>query len=225
MRIAPAQHRAYSYTVTSGPDALAVTLDNVKLQLKITNSVDDDLLTIFIEAATDYAEKFTRRDFITKTYTTFRDAFPSVSEGYYQFGDLPQSGTVASFGGNIGFEIRKSPLQSIETIKYRLSDVLTTVDDTTYYNTVETDYSEVLTKADNEWPLDADVRLQTVEISFKAGFGDADTDMPDWVATGIMNHVAELYANRGDCSCEGFVESNLPPTSKILYSQNRILNL
>ena len=223
MRGAPVQRRAFTYKVTSPPGALAVSLADIKSHLKVTDSSEDDLITIYLDAAIDYAERLTKRDFITRTYTTFRDFFPGVSEGYYQFGNLPTLGSVG-FGGNIGFEIRKSPLQSIESIKYFVSDVLTTVLNTDYYNTLEEDYSEVLIKDGKCWPTNADVRLQTIEISFKAGFGDADGDMPNWVTTGIMQHVAQLYANRGDCS-EGDIKNNLPAAARMLYMQNRIENL
>ena len=225
MRGAPVQRRAFTYKVTEEPGALAVSLADIKSHLKETGSSEDDLITIYLEAAIDYAERLTKRDFITRTYTTFRDFFPGVSEGYYQFGNLPTLGTSVGFGGNIGFEIRKSPLQSIESIKYFVSDVLTTVLNTDYYNTLEEDYSEVLIKDDKCWPTNADVRLQTIEISFKAGFGNADSDMPNWVSTGIMQHVAELHANRGDCSSESEIKNNLPAAARMLYMQNRIENL
>jgi len=222
MRLAPVQHRAYTYTVTAPPAKLAVSLPTVKNHLKITGTNQDDLLTAYITAAIDYAEKFTRRDFITRTYKTFRDFFPGFSEGYYQnvFSILP------SDVGNIGFEIRKSPLQTIDLIQYFVAGVLTTVDATTYYNTLEGDYSEVLTVASAAWPTNADIRLQAVQVTFKTGFGDSDTDMPPWVTEGVIQHVADMYANRGDCG--EFGDKNgllLPRVSKMLYLQNRIENL
>lgn len=225
MRMAPVQRRAFTYKVTTPAAALAVSLDDVKLQLHITDDLQNDILTIYINAATIYAEKLTRRDFINRSYTTFRDAFPGVGEGYYQFGDIPISGNVSVLGGNVGFELRKSALRSITTIKHLVNDLLVTVADSVYYNTVEEDYSEVLTKADQEWPDNTDARLQAIEIVFVAGFGAADTDMPKWVTLGIMQHVANLFYNRGDCSCEADIKNNLPPAARMLYMQNRIENL
>lgn len=228
MRFAPAGHRAYSYRVTIAPTVLPVSLATVKQYLKITSTSEDDLLTIFIGAATDFAEGFTRRDFITRTYETFRDFFSdSVSEGYYTFGEIPSLGTAGiNDSGNIGFEIRRSPLQSIEQIQYFSGGSLSTVTASTFYNTVETDYSEVLTVDGADWPDDADRRLQAITITFKAGFGDADTDMPAWVTEGILQHVANMWANRGDCSsCGDKTGVLVPAVSKTLYLQNRIENL
>ena len=228
MRIAPAQRRAYTYKVTVPPVVFPVSVATVKQYLKITTSINDDLIEIFIGAATDFAEKFTRRDFITRTYETFRDFFSdSVSEGYYTFGGIPSLGSGGiTGGGNIGFEIRRSVLKSVEKIEYLSSGVLTTVPDSTYYNTLETDYSEVLTVDGSDWPEDADTRLQAITITFKTGFGDDDTDMPAWVTEGILQHVANMWANRGDCSgCGDTTGVFLPLTAKLLYLQNRIENL
>ena len=228
MRLAPPERRAYTYTVTVPPAVLPVLLATVKNYLKVTSSADDTLITILIGAATDYAEGFTRRDFITREYETFRDFFSnSVSEGYYTFGENPVLGAgVLNDTGNVGFELRRSPLQSVETINYLLNNVLTPVLAATFYNTVETDYSEVLTVDDASWPDDADRRLQAITITFKTGFGDDETKMPNWVTEGILQHVANMYRNRGDCSGCGDIGGNLvPATAKLLYLQNRIENL
>lgn len=226
-RLAPFQQRAYTYKVTTAPVNLAVSLDTVKSHLKITGTSEDALLTIYIQAATDVAEKLTRRDFITRTYQTFRDFFlEGISEGYYQFGDIPSSNTtIIGGGGNTGFELRKSPLQSVESIKYLKAAIETPVAASVFYNTVEEDYSEVLTLEDQNWPTDADRRLQAITIEFKTGFGDDDADMPAWVTEGILQHVAELYSNRGDCSCEADVMGALPSVARLIYLQNRIENL
>ena len=230
MRFSPPEHRAYSYKVTVAPPAanLPVTLGTVKSYLKITSTADDDLIKIFINAATEFAEGFTRRDFITRTYETFRDFFSdSVSEGYYTFGENPVLGSAGiKNSGNVGFELRRSPLQSVEQIEYFSGGSLSTVTASTYYNTVETDYSEVLTVDGADWPDDADRRLQAIKITFKTGFGDSNNDMPAWVTEGILQHVASMWANRGDCSaCGDGTGVLVPAVSKTLYLQNRIENL
>lgn len=227
MRFAPPHTRAYSYTVTEPPAKLPVSLATAKQYLKVTSTADDNLITIFIGTATSYAEGFTRRDFITRTYETFRDFFSdSVSEGYYTFGGNPVLGaTGINDSGNVGFELRRSALISVDQIQYLSAGVLTTVDSTTYYNTFETDYSEVLTEPGSNWPDDADRRLQAITITFKAGFGDDDTDMPAWVTDGILKHVANMYTNRGDCACGDASGGFLPLRAKSLYLQNRIENL
>lgn len=226
MRLAPAQHRAYSYTVTEAPGTQAVGIEEVKNHLKVTGTNQDALISLYLDSAIDYAEKFTRRDFITRTYKTFRDSFPGISEGYYQFGGNASLGSLAFAGGNLGFEIRRSKFQSVELVQYFKLGVLTTVDAAIYYNTIEDDYSEILTIDGGTWPEDADRRLQAIQITFKSGFGDAETDMPSWIAEGVIQHVADMYANRGDCGDFGDSKGMfLPRVSRMLYLQNRIENL
>lgn len=219
--------RDYTYKTLSGPDALAVSLATVKSHLKITSSFQDDLLTLYIKSAIEYAENITRRDLITRTYKTFRDFFPAPSqnEGHYSFGQIPSfnSGT-SSISANVGFEIRKSPIQSVEKIEYFVQGVLQVLDNTIYYNTVESDYSEILTNQGKDWPTNADQRLQTIEITFKNGFGDADTDIPQVFTVAILQHVSALYANRGDCGgAQG--SAIVPAAAKSFYLQSRIENL
>lgn len=235
MRFNPGGTRAYTYRVTVEPATLPIELATVKSYLKIpaANTLDDDILLVLMGAATDFAEEFTRRDFITRTYQTFRDYFPRWcnSEGYYACGRVPTFyGNLTSnvVGGNMGFELKRSPLQTVISIEYLVDNVITTVPDTTYYNTIENDFSEVLTLDNQVWPDNADRRLQSIIITFTAGFGDTPADMPDWLTTALLQHIAMMYENRGDCvdasggcACSQF----LPITARAIYQQHRILIL
>ena len=91
------------------------------------------------------------------------------------------------------------------------------------------DYSELLLADGQRWPTDIDNRLQAIEIEFKAGLGD-DADAvyakAPWVKSGVLAHVANMYANRGDCGdCGDSSGAYLPKVARHLYLQNRIENL
>ena len=106
MRLAPPDHRAYTYKVTIAPATGAVPLQTFKDHIKRTNSSEDSLLQVYLDAAIDYAEGFIRRDLITRTYETFRDFFPlpGQNEGYYAFGSIPNRSSIStSFNSNVGF--------------------------------------------------------------------------------------------------------------------------
>lgn len=216
------RRRAYSYTVVTPPSNLAVSLVTFKAFIKQPNlpASQDALITILIESATESGEKLTRRDFITREYVTFRDFFPepSQNEGYYAFGQVPAF-TGITGDENVGFELRKSPLQSVEQVQYLKSGSFVIIPSTDYYNTVETDYSELLSA--NAWPTDNDNRLQSIEINFKTGFGDTEADIPSDIKNAILMHATALWSDRGDC-CE---ESNMPALAKSIYLKNRIENL
>jgi hypothetical protein len=212
--------------VTTPPAELPVTKDELKAQLKINPLIilEDDLLDIYISAATTFAEKYTRRDIIQRTYSTFREFFPQDDEtqGYYYGGF---QGRNSSGTGNVGFELRKSPLVSVESITYfDTNNVPTVVDDTTYYNTIQTDYSMLLTLDPNVWPSDASSRQQCIDISFICGlFPDAASVEGCWKVA-ILEHCVMLYSNRGDCG-DANCAALLPAASKAFYEQKRILNL
>ena len=96
-----------------------------------------------------------------------------------------------------------------------------TVSSTKYYNTVEDDYSEILTLDGFDWPDDADRRLQAIKIIFKTGFGDADTDIPRDITEAILAHATAMWKNKGDCDGAG-CKLSLPAISKSIYLQNRL---
>lgn len=206
--------RAYTYEVITPPDFLAVPLATFKEHSK-ASSDSDSLLTLYLQAATKYAEQITRRDFVNRTYKTFRDFFPGTE--VFNLDSLANS-------GNVGFELRRSKLQSVTSVKYLKAGILTTVDPTVFYNTFENDYSKVLTLDNQVWPTDADDRLQSIEIEFIAGFGADDTFVPDCLQEAIMLHATKMLENKGDCDDSG-IENSVPGIAKSIYLQNRIENL
>jgi uncharacterized phiE125 gp8 family phage protein len=207
--------RSYTYEVITLPAGLAVPLATFKLHAKTTASVSDALLTLYLQAAINYGEGITRRDFVNRTYKTFRDAFPGT-HGYDS--SYPYN------TGNVGFELRRSRLQSVTSVKYLVDAVLATVDSSVYYNTSENDYSKVLTLDGQSWPTGADVRLQAIEIEFVAGYGADDTSVSDDIQDAIMQHATALLENKGDCD-DAAVAASVPAASKCIYLQNRIENL
>jgi len=213
--------RAYTYKVTSPPGVTPISVAEVKSFAKITTSSDDALIAIMINAAVEYAENFTRRGVITRIYETFRDLFPGHYQGY---GHSVSQVSPLGGGQNFGFEIRKSPLQTIDEVKYLDTAGATIVVPTTvYYNTVEDDYSTLLSLPGQSWPTDEAEQLQAITITLKTGFGDAATDVPDDIRNALLMHVTSLYENRGDCesgSC-----GSIPSLAKRIYLQNRIHNL
>lgn len=212
--------RAYTYKVTVQPATTPVTLDEVKAQLNIDPLFTDDdvLLNQYILASTKYAENLMRRDIIVRTYETYRDFFPGgiTYYGYYS----PYSFQ----SGNVGFEVRRSPLQAVTSIDYLVDGVFTSVDPSKYYNTVQNDYSVVLTKKDNLWPSNADEQLQSIKITFTCGMASDATGVPSDIKIAIMQLVTSLYENRGDCSDSG-CQSFIPDAARSILLQNRINNL
>jgi hypothetical protein len=208
--------KAWSYLLETGPATLAVPLAEVKTWLKVSGSTLDDEITALIESATLTGERITKRDFINKTYKTFRDNFSDYPSAYGNYSALIPATQRPSTLGEI--ELKRSKLQSVTSVKYLKSDVLTTVATSVYYATEEIDFSSLALVDGQAWPTDVDNRKQAVEIIFVAGYGDADTDVPSDIRLAIKKHVASAFVNRGDCDDERF----LPSGALATYMNNRI---
>jgi uncharacterized phiE125 gp8 family phage protein len=199
---------AFTYTVTAGPATTPITLDELKgyLRIPLTQVSEDALLTLIIELVTLTAEKMTRRDLITKTYETFRSqiSFSSLS-----------------------ILLRRSKLQVVNSIDYINKDnVSTNIPNTVWGNTSETDFSSIFLLPDQSWPTDVQCIPQSITISFDAGYGPAPEDVPADLRGALLQHAANFYENRGDCSCDGAgAELALPPQSKTTYDLYKIKSI
>jgi len=211
----------WSYFVEVPAAELAVPLDEVKLWLKPSGAWGESLdaeITALIKGATKTAENHMRRELIDKGFRTFRDRFDDY-DGLC--GDYSVLIPASRRSYRPGIELRRSPLQSVDSIEYLKSDVWTLVDSSIYYATSENEYSRILLADGQSWPNDLDNREQAVRIDFTAGYGaDADA-VPEDVKTAIKMHVANAFANRGDCVDGRF----LPPGARGIYNQNRILEI
>jgi len=202
----------------------------IKQQNLTTAEKEADYLTLILKGVVAFAESYTKRDFITKTYETFRDSFFGDFYHTGQFtptaGPLSTSVTTASTG-EIAFEIRKSPLQSVTSIDFLLLGVLTPVSPTIFYNTFEDDFSKIINEPGELWPTDVDPKRQSVKILFKAGFGDEPDDVPEQLRNAMLIHAAHMFFNRGDCTvgncpCGGL---QLPAEARTMYDQFRIWDI
>ncbi len=192
------KNKAFTYNVTTPAAGRPLTLAETKDYLKYTASDQDDLINHLIDAATDCGEKYTGRDFINKTYTTFRDTFHDC------------------------FQLRRSRVSSVTSIKYLLNDVLTTVATTVWGFTDVNNYPDIFLKEDKVWPTDVDNVPQAIEIVFVAGYGADDTAIPADVKNAMLAHILFMFENRGDCPSD---TSGLPATSKVLYDKIRIITI
>lgn len=202
------EDKAWPYIVTVAPVNKPLTLTEVKTHLKITGSTEDTYLNFLISVVTEFGEKYTKLDFITRTYETFRDSFSN------------------------SLEIRRSPVQSITTVAYLKSDALTTVSTDVYFLPESDTFPHLALKESQSWPTDEDLREQAVKITFKSGYGDDETDVPDKLREAMLQHLAAMYANRGDCN-EGRVGGSLsagaqkflPVDAQLIYDLCRIRSI
>lgn len=173
-------------------EASPVSLSVMKAYLKITTTADDALIQSMINAATEWGEKYTARDFRAITWDLLLDRFADR------------------------IELRRDPVASITTVKHLVSGSLVTVPNTVYYLKKLVQSSEILLNEDQEWPTDTDDREQVIEIQFVTeGFFCQES-----IIDAIERHVAFWYRNRGDCpDVKGSAEK---AGVTIIYDQFRI---
>lgn len=172
-------HTVSYVALVTGPAVLAVSLSDVKTHLKVSGSSEDTYLTQLIEAAVEVAEKYTKRDFITKTYRQLQDTFFNVNE------------------------VRKSPNVSVTSVKYYdVDNVQQTLSSALYYALNYSQYLGIFPVDNASWPSTY-LRPHAVEINFTAGYGSAPSNVPAGIKQALMMMVAYLYENRGDCNACG----------------------
>lgn len=186
-----------NYILVTDAASEPLTLDEVKLYLRIDTNDYDSILTPLITTARQLCEKLTGRDMINKTWKTYLDNF---TDGYYPVNYYAQLNYYPlMFNAAMGIELLKSKLQSITSISYYSDDVLTVFDPSKYYITDNADYASIYLKKNESFPT-VDIRRQAVEIEFISGYGPDATYVPQALKDGMLSHIASMYNNPGDCN-------------------------
>lgn len=163
----------FTYTVTGTPATPATgTITATYLGVDLE---DATLVNSFILASMECFEKMTRRVLINTTFITYRNSWSCF------------------------YELRKSPLVSITSVKYNdENDTEQTLADTNYYTTIDSFYSKLIFIDDFDAPK-ISTRDQSIFVELIAGYGTSESDIPEDIQLAIKAHVAFLWENRGDC--------------------------
>lgn len=152
------------------PEVLPLTLQEAKDHLRIDYSDMDDLITLYIEAATSHVQgqhSFTGRALVTQTWELVIDHFP-VHE----------------------IKIPLPPLQSIESIKYDGSDGLETTLATDQYYVDDVSEPGWVVPIVGGWPTAVLDAINAVRIRFVAGY-DATADSPPDLAGNVPRAIKQ----------------------------------
>lgn len=153
-----------------------VDLEDVKEYLRIDGDDEDVMLNSLVLAATEKAERFTRRAFITRTLTLGIDVTPH----------------------SLFIEIPRPPLISVVKIEsFDEDDVATLFAATNYRVLTQRMVGQVVLKRGSSWPTDLR-RGDGIIVEYTAGYGDTGVDTPDAIKTAIMRITGELYEHRED---------------------------
>jgi len=185
--------------VTTGPASEPVSLAELKLSLRITDTAQDALLTQYIEDARDMAERYTGRKFISQTLTSYADAWGAMSEEWWSGHRRGAVGYNIGGGGSIGFDYAPAiGISSVETIDSSNNE--SAYDASNYY--LESFDDDILPRMqfNDSATFPSDLRDSSAwKIVWTAGYGTASTDVPSSIRRAIVMMAGFLYENRGDC--------------------------
>lgn len=199
-----------SLKINIQPAVEPVSLVEAKSFLRITDSDDDALINSLVTAIRQKAEFWTRCLFITQTWTLWKDSIPE--------------------GPMINIPL--SPLQAVNHIKtYDLSNAASTFDPSNVFVDSASTPGRVALNDGQKWPT-ALRRINSLEVEFVAGFGDA-TNVPESIKQGILQWLKLLFANKSklyesDETTSGLLELNrlpIPPAVRVLWEPYRIFKI
>lgn len=171
----------FALRVTSPPGSEPVSLSEMKAHLRVDSSDEDALISGLISAARGRVENETSRALITQTLRLTLARFPD---------------------GRTSIMIPRPALQTVSSVSYYDSDgALQTLGSSAYV--VQADYEPArLQLAESEvdgWPDTDSDRLDTVQITYVAGWADANA-VPTPLKSAIMLIAAHLFEHREEAS-------------------------
>ncbi len=184
------------------PQAQLWNVDEVKgwLGVPLSDTSDDQIIDALILSATQQAEKYTGRAFITRAVTAYYDYMPWI-ESTGNMGVTTKRSDITMQGGNV-IELRRLPLGSVSSVLWYFKDGSVS-------DPWSADNYLVDNKSDNvkgRLVIKDSVSIPTnlreangLEIIYNAGYGTSVEDVPYMARQAVLNMVTYSYGNRGDC--------------------------
>lgn len=182
--------------IVTPPASEPLTLAEVKEFLRVDHSDDDATLAIFITAARQLCESYTRMALLPTTFEEFFDDFPQYSGDYKD-------------------EIRlsRSPVSAVTYVKYIDGNETTITANAADYK-IDTISRPARISPDNGW-FGTYETINAVFVRYIAGFADA-ASVPAPLKHGMMLVIGDMYENRTDSV------KRLPTASEYLWNPYRV---
>lgn len=146
--------------------------------MRMTDS-QADLAVFNVQVAAEAIEDYTGRSGVTKSYRWQAMGWPQSAIRWPLRWQLPNGWPVRSTSLLHTFELRRTPLAGVTSVKYYPADgtAQVTVDATNYYVDTESEPGNVMFREDYEFAELAS-RPDAVQVDFTAGYGLAEDDIP-----------------------------------------------
>lgn len=194
-------HQTYGLSLVTAPTFEPLSLDQVKLHLKVDTNDDDTLIRSLIIAAREYCENFLSRRLVTSTWDMMLDSFP---------GDQISQ-----------IEIPYPPLQSVTSITYLDSAGVSTILSTSLYGVDVARFKGRVYPAFSQiWPVTRFIQA-AVTIRYVAGFGTAQA-VPESIKAAMKLVIGNWYENR-ESTIAGTIINTVPAALEHLLWSQRVL--
>lgn len=160
------------------PATEPVTSTEAKAHLAVTHSDDDTMITRLIIAARRACESICRRSFITTAWKYTMERWPVCNGGRIV---LPRPSLIAVSG-----------ITYLDTTGTRQ-----TLSSELYVVSTAREPAVVIPAYGTTWPAAREF-MDSVQVSYTAGYGATAASVPDDIRAAILLMVGHLYAHRGD---------------------------
>lgn len=169
-----------SYKQVTGPDALPVSLDDVRLDLKSPDVALNGQIESIIYAITAEVEHRLQRALITQTRRATLDGFPDA------------------------IMLDLSPVALVQSVKfYDVAGVLQTLDPVDYYVDNVTEPGYIVPASGKAWPDTLADQINTVIVDYTCGYGATYASVPKAIQAYIRARTVQLFDDPG--ATEGFL--------------------
>lgn len=183
--------------LVTAPTSQPISMEEAKIHLRLGDQDEEDLLIeTFLAAATEQAEEFTRRRFVTQTWKVFMDEFQCDSDDAIL---LPYP-----------------PTQSITHVKYYdvSGTLVTLVNNTDYVLDSKRKPARLLPASNVVWPTVQTDKPNAVEIQFVCGYGTPSV-VPSSIKAACLLILANLFEHRQELIV-GNIVNQIPKASEWL---------
>jgi len=193
------------YVLATAPAIEPVTLAEAKIWARQDIDIDDALFTALNTAARQSAEQFL-------------DGRVLISQDWKVYLDLCEFMDAMTCRKLV---LPKRELISVASIRYRAASDQALADFVTWDASnylIDTVGGRILLAQAGSLPTVYGPYESCVEITFKAGYGDAADKVPEPIKSAIKVHIAAMYENRA-------ADAAMPDASKLLLTPYRVMSV
>jgi hypothetical protein len=191
-------------TRTTPPATQLITTAQVRAHSRIdSDSGDDNLISTYIDVATEHCEEDCSRSFITQQWRY-------AVERFDQHIHVPQwVGATIPYYWDLAPQKRvlflpRPPLQSVQSVQYYdESGVLQTLDHSQYVVDTTGMFGSIRPTAWGQWPRTQMDNSAAVIVSYTAGYGSSPANVPAVARMAVLYMTAALYEFREPSCCRG----------------------